>query len=142
MKNLLLDPERTYRRKIREAILARRLEQELSKDEILELYLNHIYFGHGRYGIEEASRDYFGKSAKDVTIAEAALLAGCRRAPSSTRRATISRSRPRDARSCSSRCTTRASSTTRSTTRPRTSPCGSRPRSRRARSSRPRWSMP
>ncbi len=76
VKNLVLDPERTYRRKIREALLARRLEQELSKDEILELYLNHIYFGHGRYGIEEAAKDNFGKSAKDVTIAEAALLAG------------------------------------------------------------------
>ena len=49
------------------------------KDEILELYLNHIYFGHGRYGIEEAARDYFGKSAKDLTIAEAAMLAGQRR---------------------------------------------------------------
>jgi penicillin-binding protein 1A len=76
VKNLLLDPERTYRRKIREALLARRLEQELSKDEILELYLNHIYFGHGRYGIEEAARDNFGKPAKDISIAEAALLAG------------------------------------------------------------------
>ena len=76
VKNLLLDPERTYKRKIREALLARRLEQELSKDEILELYLNHIYFGHGRYGIEEAARGTFGKSAKDLTIAEAALLAG------------------------------------------------------------------
>ena len=76
VKNLLLDPERTYRRKIREALLARRLEQELSKDEILELYLNHIYFGHGRYGIEEAARGTFGKSAKEVTIAEAAMLAG------------------------------------------------------------------
>lgn len=76
VKNLLLDPERTYKRKIREALLARKLEQELPKDQILELYLNHIYFGHGRYGIEEAARDNFGKSAKDLTIAEAALLAG------------------------------------------------------------------
>jgi penicillin-binding protein 1A len=76
VKNILLDPERTYRRKIREALLARRLEQDLGKDEILELYLNHIYFGHGRYGIEEAARDNFGKSARDLTIAEAAMLAG------------------------------------------------------------------
>ena len=76
VKNLLLDSERTYRRKIREALLARRLEQELTKDEILELYLNHIYFGHGRYGIEEGSRDTFGKPARELTIAEAALLAG------------------------------------------------------------------
>ncbi|HEY3592773.1 MAG TPA: penicillin-binding transpeptidase domain-containing protein, partial [Polyangiaceae bacterium] len=64
------------RRKIREVILARRLEQQISKDEILELYMNHIYFGHGRYGIEEAARYYFGKSAKDVTLGEAAVLAG------------------------------------------------------------------
>ncbi len=76
VKNLVLDPERTFRRKIREALLARRLEQELGKDEILELYLNHIYFGDGRYGIEEAARGTFGKSAKDLTIAEAAMLAG------------------------------------------------------------------
>jgi penicillin-binding protein 1A len=77
VKNVLLhDPERTYKRKIREALLARRLEQELSKDEILELYLNHINFGRGRYGIEEAARYNFGKSAKDLTIAEAAMLAG------------------------------------------------------------------
>jgi penicillin-binding protein 1A len=76
VKNLLLDSERSYKRKAREALLARKLEQELTKDEILELYLNHIYFGHGRYGIEEAARDNFGKPAKDLTIAEAALLAG------------------------------------------------------------------
>jgi penicillin-binding protein 1A len=76
VRALLLDNERTYKRKIREALLARRLEQELTKDEILELYLNHVYFGHGRYGVEEAARDDFGKSAKDLTIAEAALLAG------------------------------------------------------------------
>ncbi len=81
VKNILLDPERTYRRKIREALLARRLEQDLSKDEILELYLNHIYFGHGRYGIEEAARDNFGKSARDLTIAEAGMLAGLAAGP-------------------------------------------------------------
>lgn len=76
VKNLLLDPERSYRRKTREVILAKRLEQELSKEKILELYLNHIYFGHGRYGIEEAARFYFGSSARDVTLSQAALLAG------------------------------------------------------------------
>jgi penicillin-binding protein 1A len=83
VKNLLLDSERTFRRKAREALLARRLEQELSKDDILELYLNHIYFGHGRYGIEEAARDYFGRSAKELSIAEAALLAGIVAGPES-----------------------------------------------------------
>jgi penicillin-binding protein 1A len=76
VKNTLTGGERDYRRKIREALLARRLEQECSKDEILELYLNQIYFGQGRYGIEEAARHTFGKPAKDLTIAEAALLAG------------------------------------------------------------------
>jgi penicillin-binding protein 1A len=81
VKNLLLDNERTYSRKIREILLARRIEQELGKDEILELYLNHIYFGSGRYGIEEAARGYFGKHAKELSIAEAALIAGLAPAP-------------------------------------------------------------
>ena len=90
VKNILLDTqERTYKRKMREALLARRLEQELCpacgtdeeghrrrKDKILELYLNHIYFGSGRYGIEEAARYSFGKPAKELTIAESAMLAG------------------------------------------------------------------
>jgi len=76
VKNVLLDAERSYQRKIRETILARRLEKELSKDEIFSLYLNTIYLGHGRYGIEEASRYYFGKKAKDLDVPEAALLAG------------------------------------------------------------------
>lgn len=76
VKNVLLDSERSYQRKIKETILARRLEKELSKDEIFSLYLNTIYLGHGRYGIEEASRYYFGKKAKDLDVPEAALLAG------------------------------------------------------------------
>jgi penicillin-binding protein 1A len=76
VKNVLLDSERTYQRKIKETILARRLEKELSKDEIFALYLNTIYLGHGRYGIEEAARYYFGKKAKDLDVPEAALLAG------------------------------------------------------------------
>jgi penicillin-binding protein 1A len=76
-RNVVLnDLSRNVGRKLREMLLARRLEAELSKDEILEMYLNQIYFGRGRYGIEEAARGDFGKSAKDVTIAEAALLAG------------------------------------------------------------------
>jgi penicillin-binding protein 1A len=77
IKNIALNArERTLTRKIREALLARRLETELTKDEILEIYLNEIYFGRGRYGIEEAARDDFGKSAKDLTIGQAALIAG------------------------------------------------------------------
>ena len=82
VKNVLLSPERTFSRKAKEVILARRIEQALSKDEILELYLNHIYFGHGRYGIEEASRYYFGKSVSDLKLPEAALLAGIVKGPS------------------------------------------------------------
>jgi penicillin-binding protein 1A len=76
VKNILLDQRRTYRRKIRETILARRLEQHLTKDEIFSLYLNHIYLGHGRYGIEEAARYYFGKPASGLDAAESGLLAG------------------------------------------------------------------
>jgi penicillin-binding protein 1A len=83
VKNVLLDSERSFKRKMREALLARKLEQELKKDEILELYLNHIYFGHGRYGIEEASKDLFGKSAKELSAGEAALLAGIIACPES-----------------------------------------------------------
>lgn len=81
VKNVLLDAERSYERKIKEAILARRLEQNLSKDEIFALYLNHIYFGHGRYGVEEAARYYFGKHVAELELAEAALLAGLVAAP-------------------------------------------------------------
>jgi len=76
VKNVLLASERTYTRKIQETILARRLEQSLAKDEILALYLNHIYLGHGRYGIEEAARVYFGKHAAELDLAESATLAG------------------------------------------------------------------
>ncbi|WP_437976230.1 PBP1A family penicillin-binding protein [Sorangium sp. So ce295] len=82
VKNVLLTHERTIDRKMRELLLARRIEQELTKDQILELYLNHIYFGHGRYGVEEAARFYFGKSVRQVTLAEAALLAGIVKGPS------------------------------------------------------------
>lgn len=76
IKNVLLIPERTYERKIKETILARRLEHELSKDEILSLYLNQIYLGHGRYGVEEAARYYFGKRVRELDVAEAATMAG------------------------------------------------------------------
>ncbi len=80
-RNVLLSQERTFERKFREMLLAKRIEQELSKDEILELYLNHIYFGHGRYGIEEACRFYFGKSVRKISLAEAAMLAGIIKGP-------------------------------------------------------------
>jgi penicillin-binding protein 1A len=82
VKLMLLTPERTVSRKLRELILARRLENELSKDQILHLYLNNVNFGHGRYGIQEAARYYFAKDARDLTLAEAAMLAGVPQAPS------------------------------------------------------------
>ena len=82
IKALLLTPERSYKRKLKEAILAYRLEKYLSKDEILTIYLNHIYLGHGAYGIEAAARTYFAKHASELSLAEAAMLAGLPKAPS------------------------------------------------------------
>ena len=80
-KLMYLTPERKYIRKFKEAILSYRIDKYLNKDEILNLYLNQIYLGHGTYGIESASIGYFGKSAKDLTLPEAALLAGLPKAP-------------------------------------------------------------
>lgn len=82
VKSLLLTPERTWVRKIKEAILAYRIDQYLTKDEILFLYLNQIYFGGGAYGVEAAARNYFDKHARDLSLAESALLAGLPKAPS------------------------------------------------------------
>src|SRR5215831_5375623 len=81
VKTMLLTPERTMRRKVQEIILARQLSQKLSKEEVLALYLNQIYYGHGRYGCEEAARYFFGKSVHDVNLSEAALLAGLPQSP-------------------------------------------------------------
>ncbi len=81
VKNLLLTSERSVERKIRELILARELESEFSKDEILGLYLNHINFGHGRYGVAEAARFYFDCDVEDLTLAQASLLAGIPQSP-------------------------------------------------------------
>jgi len=80
-KNLFLTQERTLGRKLQEAELALWLERKHSKAEILELYLNRVYFGSGAYGVEAAAQRYFGKSAKNVTIAEAAMLAGLVKSP-------------------------------------------------------------
>jgi penicillin-binding protein 1A len=82
-KVLYLSPEKSYMRKIKEALLAYKIDKYLTKEEIITLYLNHIYLGHGTYGIEAASQGYFGKSARDLSLAEAALLAGLPKAPSS-----------------------------------------------------------
>jgi penicillin-binding protein 1A len=81
-KNLFLTQERTLQRKLQEVELALWLERKHSKAEILELYLNRVYFGSGAYGVEAAAQRYFGKSAKNVTIAEAAMLAGLVKSPS------------------------------------------------------------
>lgn len=81
-KNLFLTQDRTMSRKIQEAILSVWLERTYSKDQILELYLNRVYFGAGAYGVEAASQRYFGKSARAVSVAEAAMLAGLVQAPS------------------------------------------------------------
>jgi penicillin-binding protein 1A len=81
-KSLLLTPEKSYARKIKEAILAYRIEKSLSKSDILSIYLNQIYLGHRSYGIEAAALTYFGKTASQLNLAESALLAGLPKAPS------------------------------------------------------------
>lgn len=80
-KNLFLYNDKTWSRKIKEAMAAIYLEKELTKDQILELYMNEIYFGHGLYGVEVASNYFFSKSVSDLTIAESAMLAGLAKAP-------------------------------------------------------------
>lgn len=81
VKNLFLTPDRTISRKVAEAVLALRLEQIFTKDEILEMYLNQVYWGHNNYGVETAAQTYFNKSAKDLSLAEAATMAGLIQAP-------------------------------------------------------------
>jgi penicillin-binding protein 1A len=80
-RSLFLNRERTLRRKLREMILAYRIEQRFSKDKILEMYLNQIFYGHNVYGVEAAAQVYFGKSVRDLTLAEGALIAGLPSAP-------------------------------------------------------------
>ncbi|HZG45276.1 MAG TPA: transglycosylase domain-containing protein, partial [Allosphingosinicella sp.] len=81
-RNIFLTNTRTFGRKIREAILALALERRFSKDQILELYLNRVYFGGGAYGIDAASRRFFGHSAQSLSVSEAAIIAGLVKAPS------------------------------------------------------------
>src|SRR5881409_1911305 len=80
-KVLFLTPDKSLDRKLKEAVLALELERRYSKDRILEMYLNQVYFGHGSYGVEAAARTYFGKSVSELTVRESALLAGLPRAP-------------------------------------------------------------
>ncbi len=79
---LFLTPEKTYERKIKEIILAFQIEKNFTKEEIFTLYCNQVYFGHGNYGVEAASRSFFGKSVRELNLAEAALLAGLPQSPS------------------------------------------------------------
>ncbi len=81
-RTLFLNPERTMQRKIKEILLAIQIERTYKKDEILEMYLNQVYFGSGAYGVEQASREYFGKHVEELTLPECALLAGLFKAPS------------------------------------------------------------
>ncbi len=80
-KSMLLTPEKKFSRKIKEAILAKRMEEKLSKDEILYLYLNQIYLGAGSYGVQAASEAYFGKNVDQLNLGEIAMLAGLPKAP-------------------------------------------------------------
>jgi penicillin-binding protein 1A len=81
-KSFFLTPERTYKRKLREVFLAYKIDKKFSKEEILYLYLNQIYLGHGAYGVEAASQNYFGKNAKNLSLAECTMIAGLPPAPS------------------------------------------------------------
>ncbi len=81
-KSFLLTPEKSYERKIKEAILAYRIDKTFSKEDILYLYLNQIYLGHGAYGVQAAAGNYFGKSVNELNLAEAAMMAGLPQAPS------------------------------------------------------------
>ncbi len=81
VKNVFLSPERSFSRKLAEAVLAIQVEQVFSKDEILEMYLNTIYWGHNNYGVETASQSYFQKSASELNLAEATMMAGLIQAP-------------------------------------------------------------
>ena len=81
VKNALLSNEKTYSRKIKELVLSIKMEKKFSKDDILEMYLNTIYFGSNAYGIENASKIYFNKSAKDLTLNEVCCLAGLIKSP-------------------------------------------------------------
>src|SRR5574341_180069 len=80
-RSLFLSPERTYSRKVKELIMAYQMELVLSKEQILEMYLNQIYFGQGAYGVQAAAQTYFGKALSELALAEAAFLAGLPKSP-------------------------------------------------------------
>ena len=110
-KLMLVGNERNVFRKIREAILAHKIEARLTKDQILGIYLNHVYLGHGAYGVQAAAEVYFGKDAKDLTIAEAAMLGGLPKAPTEDSPFTALQARQATASTtCSARCSRTSSS--------------------------------
>ena len=82
VKRILLTSEKSFARKIREAVLAYRIDHYMTKEEILTVYLNHIFLGHGAYGVEAAAQEYFSKHVEDLSLAEASILAGIPKAPS------------------------------------------------------------
>ncbi len=82
VKRILLTSEKSFARKIREAVLAYRIDHYMTKEEILDVYLNHIFLGHGAYGVEAAAQEYFSKHVEDLSLAEASILAGIPKAPS------------------------------------------------------------
>jgi membrane carboxypeptidase/penicillin-binding protein len=103
-KNFYLPTEKTYTRKIYELLLTMKIERLLSKEQILELYMNQIFLGQRAFGFAAASEIYFGKPVKDLSIAEAAMLAGLPVAPSASRRAISTR--PNTKKRASRRCAT------------------------------------
>lgn len=82
VKNVFLTHEKTFVRKLKEVAIALQIEQKYTKQQILEMYMNHIYFGHGAYGIQSAAKMYFNKNVEDLTVEEGAMLAGLLKAPS------------------------------------------------------------
>ncbi|MDI6854326.1 MAG: PBP1A family penicillin-binding protein [Deltaproteobacteria bacterium] len=82
VKRILLNAEKSFARKVKEAVLAYRIDKYLTKEEILEIYLNNIFLGHGAYGVEAAAQEFFGKHVEELNLAESALLAGIPKAPS------------------------------------------------------------
>ena len=117
-RNLFLTHERTMSRKLKEIALAVEIERSYSKNQILEMYFNQIYFGEGAYGVEAAAKTYFAKPVQELTLSECALLAGLPANPASTRRAGVPPPPRRAARRCCATCcrperSRRSSSTTR-----------------------------
>ena len=110
IKNAFMTDEQALDRNVREATLAYRLESRWSKEKILNEYLNIIYFGEGAYGIQAAARTYFGVDAEDLSLAQAALLAGLPERPPRILPDAIQRPRSRGATSCSTKCTSKATS--------------------------------